>query len=124
MAETHCPICHEPLEVRDVAPCYDCGADPTELDHLAAGRHTYAEFEVLGANAVLCDFCRADFSSYDPTYFGRPPRTRPERNMRFVREVRNPQPAKDKFCAHCNRRLAFLRFLRQARATAVEGRTE
>src|SRR4051812_18768467 len=63
MSESYCPICYTPLEKREVAPCYDCGHDPDELRQLAAGEHEYAEVEVLGARAVLCDFCQGDFSS-------------------------------------------------------------
>ncbi|MBK7976177.1 MAG: hypothetical protein IPK07_23855 [Deltaproteobacteria bacterium] len=38
MQETHGPLCFAALEVRDVAPCADCGHDPAELAHLARGR--------------------------------------------------------------------------------------
>ena len=120
MSESHCPICYAELQTREVAPCYDCGHDPEELVHLAEGRHTYDEVETLGARAVLCDFCQSDFSSYDPTYFGRPARTplgRPY--MQLVRAVRDPRPALDKFCPQCQHRLAFLRFVAQARAVAA-----
>jgi hypothetical protein len=118
MAESHCPICFNALETRDVAPCYDCGHIPAELEHLAERRHSYAEFSVFGINIVLCDFCQVDFSSYDPAYFGRAHRTRLGREMVFACDVLNPSPAKDKYCANCGRRLAFLRFLAQARTVA------
>lgn len=116
MAESHCPICYGPLDTREVAPCYDCGADPTELAHLAQRRHSYAEMRIFGVNIVLCNFCRVDFSSYDPTYFGLAPGTRSERDMVFVGDVLNPQPTKDKYCPNCGRRLAFLRFVAEVRA--------
>ena len=119
MSESHCPLCYTLLETREVAPCYDCGHDPDELRQLAAGEHDYAEVEVLGARTVLCDFCQADFSSYDPTYFGRPLGTPVGREMQLVRVIRDPQPGVDKFCPTCQRRLAFLRFVAQARAVAA-----
>jgi hypothetical protein len=68
MSESNCPICYAPLEVRDVAPCWDCGADPAELGHLAAGPHKYAEFLIFDAAITLCDFCQVDFASYAPDY--------------------------------------------------------
>jgi hypothetical protein len=120
MAESHCPICYTALETREVAPCYDCGHDPEELVHLAEARHTYDEVETLGARAVLCDFCQSDFSSYDPTYFGLPhgtPLGRP--HIQFVRRIQDPRANTDKFCPRCQRRLAFLRFVAQARAVAA-----
>jgi hypothetical protein len=57
MAESHCPICASELEIRDVAPCFDCGWDPGELEHLADGKHTYAEVLAFGIPIVVCNFC-------------------------------------------------------------------
>src|SRR5690348_10199500 len=71
LSESNCPICYAPLEVRDVATCWDCGADPAELGHLAEERHKYAEFLIFDTAIILCDFCQVDFGSYDPSYFGR-----------------------------------------------------
>ena len=119
MAESHCPVCYSELEVRVVAPCFDCGHDPAELDHLASGKHRYSEFLAFGVPIVLCNFCQVDFSSYDPEYFNRPRGTKlglPE--FTFVRELRTPESAKDKFCPSCRRRLAFLRFLQEVRAAS------
>jgi hypothetical protein len=120
MSESHCPLCYTPLEAREVAPCYDCGHDAEELLHLAERRHTYDEVETLGARVVLCDFCQSDFSSYDPTYFGLPPRTMIGRpHMTFVRRLDAPHSAVDKYCPECRHRLAFLRFVQQARDVAA-----
>ena len=55
----------------------DCGHDPQELQHFADCQHTYAENLIFGPlSLVLCNFCQVDFGSYDPTYFGLPPRAR------------------------------------------------
>jgi hypothetical protein len=90
MSETRCPDCGTPFKQRFVAPCYDCGDDPRELEHLEEGRHAYDEVELLGRHAILCDLCQADFSSYDPEYFGRK-RPRLHRDMRFIRRLADPQ---------------------------------
>jgi hypothetical protein len=119
MPETHCPICYTALETREVAPCDACGHIARELTELAEGLHTYDEVETLGARIVLCDFCQSDFSSFDPTYFGRPtgtPLGRP--HIRFMRTIRDPRPSVDKFCPQCEQRLAFLRFVVQTRDVA------
>jgi hypothetical protein len=58
MSESNCPICYALLEVREVAPCWDCGADPAELGHLAEGRHKYAEFLIFDTGIILCNFVR------------------------------------------------------------------
>ncbi len=118
MQATHCPLCYEPLEVRDVSPCMDCGHDPTEVEHARTGRHTFAVYRIFGdLSLVLCDFCHVDFSSYDPTYFGLPRRTRiglGERGWQFIRDVPSTV-TKDKCCAACAHRLPFLEFVLHAR---------
>ena len=58
---------------------------------------------------VLCDFCHADFSSYDPTYFGLPAKT--SIGLGFTTPLRDVTPAEhtfDKVCSQCQHRLAFL----------------
>jgi hypothetical protein len=67
VSESNCPICNASLETRDVAPCWDCGALPIELSHLAEGRHKYAEFLIFDTAIILCDFCQVDFGSYAQT---------------------------------------------------------
>jgi hypothetical protein len=120
MTESQCPVCGGELEVREVAPCFDCGADRGELDDLAEGEHTYAELLALGAPVVLCDACQADFSTYDPRYFNRPPATTlGAGELQFVRALRDLAPTRDGFCRRCQRRLAFLRFLVQVRSAPL-----
>jgi hypothetical protein len=113
---THCPLCFEPLEVREVGPCMACGSHPREIDEARAGKHTYAEWCIFGElRLVLCNFCSSDFSSYDPTFFGLPRRTDIGMNTwQFVRDVQ-PMIVKDKCCPACGHRLPFLEFVARAR---------
>ena len=53
MRRQQCPLCFGPLEVRDVAPCAECGAQPEEVEHLREGRHTYQVLRVLGGFEVI-----------------------------------------------------------------------
>jgi hypothetical protein len=117
MQETHCLLCYEELEVREVAPCDDCGWDPTEIEHFNIGKHHYTEYEIFpGLNLTLCNFCDVDFGSYDPTFFGLPKRTRIGFDkMKFVRVVREASLGRDKYCPNCKCRLSFLKFVVQAR---------
>jgi hypothetical protein len=117
MNEDYCPICYSELEVRDVAPCMDCGHRPEEIEHTLAGRHTYTEIRIFdGLSLVLCDFCQVDFGSYYPTYFGAPAGIRiGYQKMQFVRDVEDQFIRKDKCCPECERRLPFLKFLKKAR---------
>jgi hypothetical protein len=118
MNATHCPLCYEPLEVREVSPCMDCGSKLEKLGHARVGEYTYAEYRIFrDLSLVLCSFCQWDFSSYDPTFFGLPRGTwvgMESRRWTFVREVQ-PVITKDKCCAHCGYRLPFLEFVARAR---------
>jgi hypothetical protein len=89
------------------------------LDHLAEGRHKYAEFLIFDTPIVLCDFCQVDFGSYAAQFFGQSHRVRYGNGMTFVSEVLDLQASKDKYCANCGRRLAFLRFLARVRERGV-----
>jgi hypothetical protein len=109
--------------MRDVAPCYDCGALLNELEHLREGRHTYSQVKLFGDNIVLCNFCKADFDSYSPSYFHRSGRLRFSQQMSTVSEITQPTISRDKYCPTCHRRLAFLRWLAHALETAdAEGK--
>ena len=85
-----------------------------ELEHLRSGKHTYAEYLLFGSTIVLCDFCRVDFDSYAPSYFGRRAVPRYSQQMQFSKDV-EAETVWDKFCPSCERRLAFLRFLAHAK---------
>ncbi len=112
-----CPICYHELEVRECAPCDDCGWDPREINHLHQGIHTYETYEVYqGLHLTLCNFCAVDFGSYQSEYFGLSNGKRIGfKHFRFVRELADPQVIKDKFCPHCSARLTFLKFLNEIR---------
>lgn len=117
MQETHCPLCYSELRVRDVAPCHGCGGDPKEIEHFEQGMHSYKEYAVFPPlTLVLCNICDVDFGSFDPAFFGlsRGARIGFER-MTLVGSVKDACVSKDKFCASCGYRLAFLRFVAKAR---------
>lgn len=117
MQETHCPVCCGLLEVRELAPCDDCGGRPTELEHFREGRHTFTIFAVFpGLELTLCDFCSLDFGSYKPEFFGLPKNSRIGFDkMNFVRSVDNPSVNLGKICTQCGLRLSFAKFVVQAR---------
>lgn len=118
MSFKQCPICFHELEVKECAPCYDCGGNtPTEIEHLTEGKHTYTVYSIYnGLTLTLCNFCAIDFGSYKSEYLGF------KNNKRlgfeyfdYIKSVNNPEVEKDKFCPECNRRLKFLIFLRDLR---------
>ena len=122
MATLRCPVCDSVMEIRTVAPCFDCGHRESELHELAAGEHEYHLFTVFGQEIVLCDFCDADFGSYYPSYFGLPGATPGEVNydLDLIELVENPQPSTDYVCDSCHHRLAYLKFLAAARRLHAE----
>jgi hypothetical protein len=109
----NCPVCYTELEVRDCAPCHDCGDDPKELDDFRAGIHVYREWIIYNdLRLVLCDFCDVDFGSYIPSYFGFKNGKRLSlTDFAFVRDMHNPVIEKDNYCTECRKRLKFLKFL-------------
>lgn len=118
MQQTHCPLCYTELEVRDVAPCHECGSVPEEIGHFEQRKHTYAEYMVLPPlSLVLCNVCDVDFGSFDPSFFGLPAHAKIGlQYMTFVRSVNDTNIGKDKVCPSCGYRLAFLNFVASARA--------
>jgi hypothetical protein len=112
-----CPICFGELEVRDCAPCDDCGWQPEEIVHLQQHLHTYSTYEIYqGLKLTLCNFCDVDFGSYKPEYFGfkHGERIGPE-HFTFVKQLDRPEVVKDKFCPECSKRLRFLNVLAEIR---------
>ncbi len=96
----------------------DCGHQHEELQHFREGRHTYAEYRFFGSLPLtLCNFCSADFYSYDPAFFGLPSRPRiGDRHFEYLHELHPlPERTYDPVCPECERRLAFLQFLVAAR---------
>lgn len=110
-----CPICSTHLSKRDVAPCYDCGHEESELDECKRGEHDYNVFELWGYEIVLCDFCDVDFGSYYPEYWGLPPGPLPEYPLNLLKPVVQPTITTDLYCSSCDHRLAFLQILYKAR---------
>lgn len=117
MPTDYCPLCYARLEVREVAPCMECGHKPEEIEQTLAGRHTFIERRIFGnLTLVLCDFCEVDFGSFAPEFFGLPRRTRLGLGqMDFVRMLDHVVIGQDKFCPQYGYRLAFLEFAAQAR---------
>ena len=112
MAESQCPICHLPLEVRDVAPCSICGGciqPPTEAS-LAA---EYREWRLPGGQKLtLCDGCELEEFLVPGGWgyrMGLGGGQNPIGTLQFVRIVSSRTFGKDKFCTQCNLRLSFLK---------------
>lgn len=117
MSEHACPICQTQLEVADVAPCMECGIDPHEIEHAIARRHTYAEMRIPGDfTLILCGFCRVDFGSFIPTFFGLPRDGLAQyKKMELVREIEEIYIRQDEYCPRCGYRLPFLKFIQKVR---------
>ncbi len=111
-----CPICSGALKEIQVAPCFDCGHASDEHEECQQGAHKYHRFNLWGQELVLCDFCDADFGSYFPSYLGLPEGAPQDYPLELIAMVPSPAIAKDLYCNHCKHRLAFLQFLKAARA--------
>ena len=122
MKKEQCPICYSELEVKELAPCDDCGCLEEEIDHFNNGRHKYNVYEIYkGLKLQLCDFCDIDFGSYNPSFFGFSDNRRLGYGyFTHISFVKNPSIQKDKYCPDCNRGIKFLTFLRDIRAMNEE----
>jgi hypothetical protein len=115
-----CPICFSELEVRDCAPCDDCGWNvPIEIEHLNEKIHIYATYEIYQRlRLTLCNFCAVDFGSHKVEYFGFKNGKRIGfDDFNFVRQIEHPEVSKGKFCPECSARLKFLIFVAEIRRT-------
>ena len=94
----------------------ECGTDDFELDHFET--HEYLEFEAyFGQRLVLCDFCEADFPSYDPTYFGFPIGKRLHTDdWKFIQRITGNELQEVPYCPKCTRSLAFTSFIATCRS--------
>lgn len=114
----NCPICNDDMITIEVAPCYDCGHLAIEIDEMKKGEHEYYHYKIFDVDIVLCDFCDADFDSYEPRYFGLSdahPQDYPFSENRT--RIKKIETQKDDYCENCQHRLAFLRFLKTVRET-------
>nr|WP_298123406.1 hypothetical protein [uncultured Pseudoxanthomonas sp.] len=114
-----CPLCSNPLTLIDVAPCFDCGHSPRELDGCRQEAHRYYVCQLWDRELVLCDFCYADFGSYFPDYWGMPAGPLPDYPLDAIRELDRPGVAQDMYCTTCQHRLAFLLFRHHALARNI-----
>jgi hypothetical protein len=111
----NCPICGNRMSQIKVAPCYDCGHDETEIDEFKNHEHEYHLFTIFDEKIILCDFCDADFDSYDPEYLGLPEGSPMDYPMTLIEKIEDPKMEKDFFCPDCKHRLKFLDFLKNIR---------
>ncbi len=71
--------------------------------------------EVLGRELVLCDFCHADFGSFDPEYLGQESGSG-EVQITQLGKFRTSTPTHlAAFCPKCEHQLPFLHFLKEVR---------
>lgn len=125
MRKEQCPFCGSEFEIREVTPCIECGAGEERVqilkkdiaegfEHDSIQYNLYRIFDEL--EIVLCDPCALDLGSYDPEYFGL---SKYENigfgKLQFLKKIDNPYLSKDKYCPECKQRLAYIKFLIEAR---------
>src|SRR5262245_34376890 len=111
MGQLQCPICYSPLETRDVSPCMICGGWP-EISSRLDPNQEFREWRLPNDQTlVLCRGCELEEFMVDGGWgyrFGLGNVDLPINALHYVRRVPSSSLAKDKFCPHCNLRLAFL----------------
>jgi len=126
MKTEQCPECGSELEIREVAPCAECGMLADKLAVLRQDIHEgfahdsieYNVYSVLDKFRItLCDSCAVDIGSYESDYFGLPRDKRLDYcDLHIVKMLAKPGVGKDKYCPKCNRRLTFIKFALNVRA--------
>lgn len=66
-----CGQCGEQMMLREVSACLDCGGLQGDLAEFKSKKRTFFKVGMLDQE-VICDFCLADISHYDPPYYGFP----------------------------------------------------
>ncbi len=66
-----CGQCGEQMMMREVSACLDCGGLQGDLAEFKNKKRTFFTVGMLDKE-VLCDYCLADISHYDPPYYGFP----------------------------------------------------
>ena len=67
-----CGKCGKNMKYTRIAPCFDCGARPNEMDEYEKGNHQFFSFPLFD-HAIFCDFCINDIESTDLELWGFPP---------------------------------------------------
>jgi hypothetical protein len=119
-----CPICYSTLEVRLCSPCEDCGYLENNSISLTAEKYQYNIYEVYpGLRIQLCSFCDVDFGSYKPEYLGFDDGRRIGYDkLIFISKLENLSIEKDKYCRSCDKRLKFLKFLKNLRELTLQNK--
>ena len=120
-----CPECGDELDIRDVAPCADCGhvhefVDVLRQDIAENFSHDSKEYNLYRAydevEVILCTACACGLESFAPDFWGYKGKKRLRfQDLEFLRQINEPVIAKDKFCATCKMRLAFIHFVQSVR---------
>ena len=64
-----CGQCGDKMIMREITPCLDCGGLQGDMAEFKNAKRTYFKVSILD-NEIVCDFCLADISHYDPQYYG------------------------------------------------------
>ena len=108
MGQDACPRCWEPLVVRDVSPCFDCGAweaNPREDTRFTRYRLPSGDELVLCTSCYYEGICSGQ--SQVPELLGVT-----ELDLVPVGEVKMRPGAVDKYCERCRLRLALLKLVK------------
>ena len=126
MKREQCPICYSELEVKEFAPCDDCGNLEEEINHFNEGKHRYNVYDVYnGLKLQLCNFCDVNFGSYKSEYLGFLDNRRIGfEDFCFISFVNNPSIQSSKYCPECQKGIKFLTFLRDLREMIKTGKMQ
>ena len=127
MAQSQCPVCYAPLEVRDVTPCFICGGWAVTVEKFRPDAE-YREWRMPGGQMiVLCSPCEVVEFMVPGGWgyrLGLTKRRLAVIELERVRLIEQPQLGRDKFCPSCKLRLSFLKIVAGFPSAAEQRKTD
>ena len=105
MSLSYCPICCEELEVREVTPCFVCGAWDSKLN---TEIHNF-EIRETGEQLCLCNICWLEKILSNQGDLKERLQITSNEDLRSARSIEHQ--TKDKYCPSCRTRLALLKLM-------------
>jgi len=98
----NCPICKSFMTKIDVTPCYNCGHESIEIKNFKVYKNEYFLSKIYEEEIILCDFCVADFESYQADYFGVKNKSQVATVVNPIKKILNAEIKKDYYCKNVN----------------------
>ncbi|WP_223786561.1 hypothetical protein [Marinicella meishanensis] len=117
MNPDNCPNCYTPLEIREVTPCFVCGAWEGQVERLNDSM-PFTEYHIeSGHHIILCDGCYLEeflaLQGHLASALNLPQTANTVSGFTITNLAVENKPLKDKYCPNCMTRWALLKIIGQ-----------